>query len=166
MLARIGLSALRGGRSRRAANGEVCVEWTGSTAAVAGPEYPAVVSRPVPPMQALHFARRRGRASHGRAPCSRGRGCRFAAGFEVDLVGGSGATRSSAGDVVDLDFATDALPEQMPRLLSGWADAIWDVGARFGTIGAEKDGLRLEFTTYRSDRYEPDSRKPDVAFRR
>jgi poly(A) polymerase len=73
----------------------------------------------------------------------------------VDLVGGSVRDAILGRDVVDLDFATDARPEQMQRLLSGWADAIWDVGARFGTMGAEKDGLRLEFTTYRSDRYEP-----------
>ena len=117
-------------------------------------------------MQALHLARdaavERLMAQH---PVLEDVGARFAgAGFEVDLVGGSVRDAILGRDVVDLDFATDARPEQMPRLLSGWADAIWDVGARFGTIGAEKDGLRLEFTTYRSDRYEPDSRKPDVAY--
>lgn len=92
-------------------------------------------------------------------------GGRFAgAGFEVDLVGGSVRDAILGRDVVDLDFATDALPDQVTRLLTGWADAVWDVGARFGTIGAEKDGLRLEFTTYRSDRYQTDSRKPEVAY--
>ncbi|TXH44935.1 MAG: CCA tRNA nucleotidyltransferase [Actinobacteria bacterium] len=117
-------------------------------------------------MQALHLARdaavERLMADH---PVLEEVGARFAgAGFEVDLVGGSVRDAILGRAVEDLDFATDARPEQMDRLLSGWADAIWDVGARFGTIGAEKDGLRLEFTTYRSDRYEPASRKPEVAY--
>jgi poly(A) polymerase len=85
-------------------------------------------------------------------------------GFEVDLVGGSVRDAILGKDVVDLDFATDARPEQMVTLLRGWADAVWDVGARFGTIGAEKYGLRLEFTTYRSDTYDAASRKPEVAY--
>ncbi len=85
-------------------------------------------------------------------------------GWEVDLVGGSVRDAILGRPVVDLDFATDARPEQVVTLLRGWADAVWDVGARFGTIGAEKDGLRLEFTTYRSDTYDRDSRKPEVAY--
>ena len=117
-------------------------------------------------MQALHLARdaaiERLVAAH---PVLDEVGAVFtAAGFEVDLVGGSVRDAILDRDVVDLDFATDARPEQMQRLLSGWADAVWDVGARFGTMGAEKDDLRLEFTTYRSDRYEPGSRKPEVAY--
>jgi poly(A) polymerase len=117
-------------------------------------------------MEALHIARdaaiERLMADH---PVLEEVGARFAGGgFEVDLVGGSVRDAILDRAVVDLDFATDARPEQMVALMSGWADAVWDVGARFGTIGAEKDGLRLEFTTYRTDRYEPDSRKPDVAY--
>ncbi|MCB0897803.1 MAG: CCA tRNA nucleotidyltransferase [Actinobacteria bacterium] len=117
-------------------------------------------------MQALHIARDAA-VEHlmDEHPVLAEVGARFAgAGFEVDLVGGSVRDAILGRDVVDLDFATDARPEQMTRLLSGWADAVWDVGARFGTIGAEKDGLRLEFTTYRSDLYQPDSRKPEVAY--
>ncbi len=86
------------------------------------------------------------------------------AGFTLDLVGGSVRDAILARPVEDLDFATDARPEQVAPLLSGWADAVWDVGARFGTIGAEVAGLRLEFTTYRSDRYDRDSRKPEVQY--
>ncbi len=117
-------------------------------------------------MQALHIARDAAvERLLGDHPVLEEIGGRFAgAGFEVDLVGGSVRDAILGRAVEDLDFATDARPEQMTAVLSGWADAIWDVGARFGTIGAEKDDLRLEFTTYRSDRYEPESRKPEVAY--
>jgi len=129
-------------------------------------EYPAVVTRPVPPLQALHAARDAAVArllvEH---PVLSEVGERFArAGFEVDLVGGSVRDAVLTRPIVDLDFATDARPEQMIPLLSGWADAVWDVGARFGTVGAQRGDLQLEFTTYRADRYESDSRKPQVEY--
>ena len=65
---------------------------------------------------------------------------------------------------MDLDFTTDARPDDIERLLSGWADAIWTQGKRFGTIGAVKGDRRYEITTHRAEAYRPDSRKPDVAF--
>jgi poly(A) polymerase len=86
------------------------------------------------------------------------------AGFEVDLVGGSVRDAILGRPLVDLDFATDARPEQMLAFLRGWADAVWDIGARFGTVGAQAQGLRLEFTTYRTDTYDKDSRKPEVSY--
>lgn len=49
-------------------------------------------------------------------------------------------------------------------MLEGWADAIWDMGRDYGTIGCRRDGAQFEITTYRSDEYDPDSRKPAVAF--
>ncbi|HPE11943.1 MAG: CCA tRNA nucleotidyltransferase [Actinobacteria bacterium] len=87
-----------------------------------------------------------------------------AAGHQVDLVGGSVRDAILGRGVEDLDFATDARPEQVIALVRPWADAVWDVGARFGTIGAESNGMRLEFTTYRSDRYDAQSRKPQVEY--
>lgn len=99
-------------------------------------------------------------------PEARALGERFvAAGHELHLVGGS--VRDTLLDVdadVDLDFATSARPEETVRLLDGWADAVWDTGARFGTISAQKDGRKVEVTTYRSDVYEPGSRHPEVTF--
>jgi poly(A) polymerase len=94
-------------------------------------------------------------------------GARFAAsGHELALVGGSvrDSLLGRIGDGSDIDFATSARPEAIEACLAGWADAIWDVGRAFGTIGARKDRFRLEITTYRSDSYDPSSRKPDVAF--
>ena len=87
-----------------------------------------------------------------------------AAGHELALVGGSvrDALLGRLGD--DLDFATSARPEQSRALVDGWAEAVWDVGIAFGTVGALKDGYRLEITTYRSEAYDPQSRKPAVAY--
>ena len=129
-------------------------------------DYPEAVTRSASPLQVLHHARDAAVARLlAQRPVLLEIGHRFAdAGFEVDLVGGSVRDAILDREVQDLDFATDARPEQVSALVSGWADAIWDIGARFGTIGAERAGLRLEFTTYRADRYEPDSRKPEVAY--
>jgi poly(A) polymerase len=92
-------------------------------------------------------------------------GRRFAAaGFELHLVGGSvrDALLGRLGD--DLDFCTDARPEDTLRLLTGWAEAIWETGREFGTIGAQRRGLRLEVTTFRADAYDGVTRNPVVAY--
>ena len=49
-------------------------------------------------------------------------------------------------------------------LLEGWADTVFRVGEAFGTIGATLDGVIYEITTFRSDVYREDSRKPEVRF--
>jgi poly(A) polymerase len=64
----------------------------------------------------------------------------------------------------DLDLTTDATPEQTTALVRGWADAVWDQGARFGTVGVKQGNLTFEITTHRAEAYQPDSRKPEVAF--
>ena len=92
-------------------------------------------------------------------------GRRFAdAGFELHLVGGSvrDALLGRLGN--DLDFATSAHPDDTLRLISGWAEATWETGREFGTIGAQRDGLRLEITTFRADSYDGRSRKPVVRY--
>jgi poly(A) polymerase len=92
-------------------------------------------------------------------------GRRFAdAGFTLALVGGSVRDALLGRLGQDLDFTTDARPDDIERLITGWAEAIWDVGREFGTIAAQKSGLTLEITTYRSESYDPASRKPDVMF--
>ena len=86
------------------------------------------------------------------------------AGEELALVGGPvrDALLDRLGD--DWDLATSARPEVTERLVRGWADAVWDMGRAYGTIGCRKDGHRIEITTYRSEAYDPGSRKPDVAY--
>jgi len=64
----------------------------------------------------------------------------------------------------DLDFTTSAMPDATRAILSAWGDAVWDQGAKFGTIAAKKGDVTVEVTTYRSDIYDPASRKPDVDF--
>jgi len=71
---------------------------------------------------------------------------------------------ADGGPKKDLDLTTDARPDEIERLVAGWADALWLQGKRFGTVGFRKDGLTFEVTTHRAEAYHPDSRKPDVVF--
>ncbi len=87
-----------------------------------------------------------------------------AAGFELCLVGGWVRDAIMGRGESDLDFTTNATPEQVLQLLAGWADTTWDVGIRFGTVGASHAGQLLEITTYRAEQYDVDSRKPTVNF--
>ncbi len=80
------------------------------------------------------------------------------------VAGGSPAPPGSGGLDDDLDFTTNARPDEIERLVSGWADAVWTQGKRFGTIALLHAGRRYEITTHRAEAYEPTSRKPDVAF--
>ncbi|WP_426593850.1 CCA tRNA nucleotidyltransferase [Cellulomonas sp. McL0617] len=96
-----------------------------------------------------------------------------AAGHELALVGGPVRDAFLGRASADLDFTTSASPDQTLALLARWGDAHWDIGKEFGTIGARRFGGRrqngpddvvVEVTTYRSDEYDPTSRKPVVAF--
>jgi poly(A) polymerase len=101
------------------------------------------------------------------APVLEAVGHRFAdAGHEIALVGGSvrDALMGRLTEGGDLDFATSARPDEIEQVLEGWADARWDLGREYGTIGARFGDWVLEITTYRSDHYDPQSRKPQVAF--
>jgi poly(A) polymerase len=86
------------------------------------------------------------------------------AGHELYLVGGSvrDALRGRLG--ADLDFTTDARPEQVQRIMRPWADSLWDTGIDFGTIGVGKGDQRMEITTFRADTYDQMSRNPQVRF--
>ena len=86
------------------------------------------------------------------------------AGFKLALVGGPvrDAILGRLGN--DLDFTTDALPKQSEKILEKWADSVWDIGAAFGTVAGKKGDITVEITTYRSESYDPSSRKPDVEF--
>jgi poly(A) polymerase len=86
------------------------------------------------------------------------------AGFELALVGGPVRDAFLGRDSFDLDFATNALPDETLKVLKGHTDGLWDIGKEFGTIGAMIGEVQVEITTYRADAYEPDSRKPIVAF--
>ncbi|MFI0734717.1 CCA tRNA nucleotidyltransferase [Streptomyces sp. NPDC021225] len=96
-----------------------------------------------------------------------------AAGFSLALVGGSvrDALLGRLGN--DLDFTTDARPEDVLKIVRPWADAVWEVGIAFGTVGCRKEGrngdganqgFQIEITTYRSEAYDRTSRKPEVSY--
>ena len=87
-----------------------------------------------------------------------------AAGFKLALVGGPvrDAILGRLGN--DLDFTTNAHPKESEKILKKWADSVWDIGAAFGTVAGKKGEITVEITTYRSENYEKDSRKPSVEF--
>ncbi|MEV1119604.1 CCA tRNA nucleotidyltransferase [Actinosynnema sp. NPDC049800] len=87
-----------------------------------------------------------------------------AAGHRLYLVGGSVRDAVLGRLSGDLDFTTDARPPQIMALLKGWADAIWDTGIAFGTVGATKHGQTVEVTTFRADSYDGVTRNPEVTF--
>ncbi len=93
------------------------------------------------------------------------------AGHELALVGGPVRDAFLGRVSADLDFTTSASPDETEALLARWGDAHWDIGREFGTIGARRHGRRnggedvvVEVTTYRTDAYDPASRKPEVVF--
>jgi poly(A) polymerase len=99
------------------------------------------------------------------APVAVELGERFAAaGHALHLVGGSvrDALLGRLGD--DLDFTTDARPEAVQALVEGWAEATWDTGIAFGTVGLQRRGFRIEVTTYRAEAYDRTSRNPVVSY--
>jgi poly(A) polymerase len=88
-----------------------------------------------------------------------------AAGHRLYVVGGTVRDLLLGREITgDYDCTTDALPAVTKRILSGWADAVWTQGERFGTIGAKKGERQYEITTHRAEVYDPGSRKPDVVY--
>ena len=89
-----------------------------------------------------------------------------AAGRNLYLVGGivRDTLLGVARDGKDLDFTTEALPDDIEAIVGDWADSLWTQGKRFGTIGLRKGDTDIEITTHRAEAYTPDSRKPSVVF--
>jgi poly(A) polymerase len=90
---------------------------------------------------------------------------RFAqAGHRLYLVGGSVRDALLGRSSSDLDFTTDARPDKVLEIIRPWAEAVWEVGIAFGTVGVTKKGLKLEITTFRADSYDRVGRNPEVTF--
>ena len=81
-----------------------------------------------------------------------------------DLLVGRLGTDDNGTVAMDFDATTDARPDEIKKIISGWADAVWTQGEKFGTIGAKKGDRVYEITTHRAEAYSPDSRKPEVQF--
>lgn len=104
-------------------------------------------------------------ALHQQAPLLQEIGALFSdAGHQLYLVGGSVRDAVLGRTTTDLDFTTDARPQDVQRITRGWADALWDTGIEYGTVGVGKAGQRLEITTFRADSYDQTSRNPQVRF--
>lgn len=87
-----------------------------------------------------------------------------AGGHELYLVGGPVRDAALGRASRDFDFATDASPEKTHEIVKPLAHSVWLQGARFGTVGAQVGDVHVEITTFRTERYEPESRHPDVSF--
>nr|WP_273944566.1 CCA tRNA nucleotidyltransferase [Kutzneria chonburiensis] len=99
------------------------------------------------------------------APVTEELAARFAeAGHRLYLVGGPVRDAMLGRPGNDLDFTTDARPQQVLSLVRSWADAVWETGIAYGTVGLAKDGHQLEVTTFRADSYDRVSRNPEVTF--
>jgi poly(A) polymerase len=91
-------------------------------------------------------------------------------GYELALVGGPVRDMLLHRRSHDLDFCSSARPDQFEHILRAWGkDGFWDMGRKFGTLGAMRrrdDGteVQVEVTTYRCDTYDPQSRKPEVNY--
>jgi poly(A) polymerase len=85
-------------------------------------------------------------------------------GHQLALVGGPVRDVFLRREPPDIDLATDASPDQVMQITANWADATWTVGIDFGTVGLRKGGTTFEITTFRSEKYTEDSRKPDVRY--
>ena len=87
-----------------------------------------------------------------------------AKGFTLALVGGPvrDAILGRLGN--DLDFTTNALPQESKKILQAWAENVWETGIAFGTVAGKRGDTTVEVTTFRSEQYDPDSRKPEVAY--
>ena len=86
------------------------------------------------------------------------------AGFTLALVGGPvrDAILGRLGN--DLDFTTNARPDETKSIIKKDADSLWETGREFGTIAAQFGDVTVEITTYRSEKYEAESRNPEVNF--
>ncbi|MFC8680778.1 CCA tRNA nucleotidyltransferase [Microbacterium ureisolvens] len=86
------------------------------------------------------------------------------AGHDLAIVGGPVRDALLGRRTNDLDFTTDARPDEILRIVTPISTAQWDIGRAFGTIGARVHREQVEITTYRADSYDGVTRKPTVEF--
>jgi poly(A) polymerase len=118
-------------------------------------------STPLSPQQRKAAARLLSAA----APVAEELGTLFAShGHELALVGGTVRDVFLGRRPGDLDLTTDVPPGRVQEIVRGWADQVWTIGIQFGTVAMSKGNTKFEITTYRSEHYDPRSRKPGVEY--
>jgi poly(A) polymerase len=85
-------------------------------------------------------------------------------GHQLWLVGGALRDRELGIGGHDLDYATDALPDEVEEIAASLGAEVIAVGKKFGTIGVRVDGHWSEVTTFRGDSYSDGTRWPEVTF--
>ena len=119
----------------------------------------------MPPLNETPLARTAAAALTALPPAVMELGRIFAdAGHELALVGGPVRDAFLGAISQDLDFATSARPDETERLLAAWGHTHWSIGKEFGTIGARHGDVVVEVTTYRTEAYDLESRKPQVEY--
>lgn len=78
------------------------------------------------------------------------------AGYEAYLVGGSVRDLLLGKKISDLDFTTNAVPQEVMRIFP----RVIPVGVEFGTVIVTHEGRAVEITTYRHDTEYEDGRRP------
>jgi len=86
------------------------------------------------------------------------------ADHELYLVGGPVRDLALRRPHTDLDFATDAIPQETLKIVRPAAEDVWLQGMDYGTVGVRIDGVSMEITTFRTEKYQPESRHPEVFF--
>ena len=87
------------------------------------------------------------------------------AGWPLYLVGGWVRDALEGNSPPDLDFATPAPPERSLEIVKRWSRGkVWTTGIEFGTVAAQRGKVRVEVTTFRTERYDRGSRNPVVSF--
>ena len=83
-------------------------------------------------------------------------------GFQIYLVGG--AVRDGILDIEtkDFDFTTNASSEDSINMLNKNKYKTTEIGRAFGTIETTVEDYSIHITTYREDKYNKDSRKPEI----
>jgi len=80
------------------------------------------------------------------------------------LVGGGVRDKLLGLKPKDFDFATPLDPDEIERRAKAAGKKVYTTGKRFGTVGVRLSGQTVEITTFRSESYQPGSRKPTVKF--
>ena len=85
-------------------------------------------------------------------------------GNKYYFVGGMVRDMLLGRPINDIDCCTPHNPDEVEELINAAERKCYNVGKRFGTLGITVNGEKIEITTFRSEKYKPNCRKPDVEF--